>query len=110
MMQPTSTPNDPFSVSTSVHDGTAVVIICGEFDLAGVALFWDQVTPVTEGGWVVVDLRGVSFVDSSGLNALLTLRQSVMEARGDLSLRAPADCVRRLLDLAGVADLFTIES
>ena len=61
--------HDEFSVETSVADGTRVVVVLGEVDLA----VSDRLREVLLVGDedMVVDLTGVSFLDSSGIAALL---------------------------------------
>ncbi|MGW0390412.1 STAS domain-containing protein [Streptomyces sp. NPDC003042] len=58
---------------------------------------------------VVVDLSGLTFCDSSGLNALLRAR-IVAEDRGrTLRLAAPTRQFRRLLEVTGTENLFAID-
>ncbi|WP_424216463.1 STAS domain-containing protein (plasmid) [Streptomyces sp. BI20] len=53
-------------------------------------------------GPLVLDVREVTFADSSALNTLLRLRLD-----GPLALRGPLpDQLRRLLEMTGTADLF----
>ncbi|MEZ5217886.1 MAG: STAS domain-containing protein [Ilumatobacteraceae bacterium] len=55
---------------------------------------------------VVVDLSGVTFLDSSGLRVLLAERQDHADAGTSLFLRAPSGPVRRVLELSGLAAVF----
>ena len=59
-------------LSTSVIDATAVIELEGELDLAGAnALEQELATPeVDSTGAIVLDLRGVNFMDSSGLRVI----------------------------------------
>ncbi|RBQ11631.1 hypothetical protein DP939_45020 [Spongiactinospora rosea] len=55
-----------------------------------------------------MDLAGLSFCDSSGLEALLAAQRKITAAGGTMELaRVPAG-VKRMLRLAGLADVFTI--
>lgn len=56
---------------------------------------------------VVVDLRRLSFLDSSGLHLLERLHTDVRERGGKLSLVRGQDAVHRVFELAGLADRFT---
>lgn len=58
-------------------------------------------------GSVVVDVEGVTFIDSSGLRVLLDLRSRVEP--GGVTLRAAPRSVRRLLELTGLSDSFVLE-
>jgi len=56
---------------------------------------------------VVVDVEGVTFIDSSGLRVLLDLSSRVKP--GGVTLRAAPRSVRRLLELTGLSDVFRLE-
>jgi anti-anti-sigma factor len=99
-----------FSVSAQTDGDSAVITAAGEFDLAAASEFTACADPLLPAAQhVVIDLRDVSFLDSSGLNALLTYRRSANAAGGAISLRSPTDRVRRLLELAGVTDILPID-
>jgi anti-sigma B factor antagonist len=59
---------------------------------------------------VVVDLSAVSFLDSSGISALIRARRRVGEVGGTLRLRNPQPKVRRVLQITGVEQAFVIET
>ncbi|USQ85401.1 STAS domain-containing protein [Streptomyces phaeoluteigriseus] len=50
----------------------------------------------------VVDLNGVTFMDSSGVNALITAHHAMSEAQGWLRIAAAQAPVLRVLELVGV--------
>ncbi|MGJ7414572.1 STAS domain-containing protein [Streptomyces cinereoruber] len=51
---------------------------------------------------VVADLEGVTFLDSSGLNVLISVNRQVGETGGRLRIAAAQQAVRRVLTLVGV--------
>ncbi|PZF58419.1 anti-anti-sigma factor [Curtobacterium sp. MCBD17_013] len=51
---------------------------------------------------LVVDLSGTTFVDSSGLGALVSLLKSARQAGGDLRLVAPSEQVSMVLRLTNL--------
>ena len=53
-------------------------------------------------GDLVIDLRNVGFMDSSGLRALLVERRRREEAGGSMVLSNPTPLVIRLLEVTGV--------
>jgi anti-anti-sigma factor len=61
-------------------------------------------------GRVVLSLEGVTFIDSSGLRGLIQAQRSIRDRGDDLVLRRPAPVVRRLLEITGLLDEFTIEA
>jgi anti-anti-sigma factor len=96
---------DQFEVSVTADDGVAVVSTRGELDLLTLEPFVDAINlAATTARVVVVDLAEVTFIDSSGLSALIASRDHTGIDR--LTLRNPSDIVRRLLALADVEDLF----
>jgi anti-anti-sigma factor len=60
-------------------------------------------------GNVIVDLSGVTFLDSSGMSVFVVERKRLTRAGGDLRLRAPHDTVRRALEVTGLSALFTAD-
>lgn len=59
---------------------------------------------------VVVDLNGVTFMDSSGLGALIAVRQAAEEAGSGFALRSPTQAVTRVLELTSTASIFEVEA
>lgn len=52
---------------------------------------------------LMIDMSGVSFMDSSGITFLLNTRQ-----RTSLAIRAPSVAVRQLIDVTGLSEYFEI--
>jgi anti-anti-sigma factor len=91
------------------RDGCAVVRAGGEIDTRTVHEFHAAVTRAASlASRVVLDLAGVTFVDSSGLGALIVARNSAREIGGSLSLVSPPPVVRRLLGSTRLHDVFDI--
>ncbi|MBD0695402.1 hypothetical protein BG452_20345 [Streptomyces sp. CBMA123] len=57
---------------------------------------------------VVIDLRGVAFCDSSGLNLLLRTRLAAEREGLELRLAAVAPTVQRVLELTGAQAVFSV--
>jgi anti-anti-sigma factor len=94
-------------LKTEIDGDRAVLSLQGELDLARrVEIVTSVTTLVAEGvKTLIVDLSEVSFMDSSGLSALLEARR----LGADLSLRNPTDRVRRLLDVVMIESLIPTE-
>lgn len=93
--------------------GRVLTVICtGELDLAAEQHLVARVAEAVNGTTapaVVVELGEVTFMDSSGLRALLTCREHAIERNLTFSIGGCSDVVRRLLEVAGVTDWFTGE-
>jgi anti-sigma B factor antagonist len=104
MMRPTLT--------TSTFEGVGYLRLAGEIDMdcaeelrqLGEGLITDYI------GTVRVDLSGVTFLDSSGLNALISIRNKGLERGCVLILEKPAPNVLRIFELTALTDVFTIEA
>src|SRR4051812_40051305 len=96
---------EPFAVVIERNGDTIVTRLSGDFDLLSKPRFDEEVKPLTaqaRGGALVIDLRGLSFMDSTGINALLEI---VAESRRDgfnLSVVNGGEPVRRVLTATGV--------
>ncbi|MFI8194739.1 STAS domain-containing protein [Streptomyces sp. NPDC085946] len=54
---------------------------------------------------IVIDMRRVAFMDSSGINILIAAHQNITAAGGWLRLAGPTPAVRRVLQLVGINQL-----
>lgn len=59
-------------------------------------------------GEVIVDMAGVSFVDSSGLRVLLDATNRARANGGDLALSGPQASIKRLIEISGLGDFMHI--
>jgi anti-sigma B factor antagonist len=57
---------------------------------------------------LAVDLSDVTFIDSSGLGALVSIRNAADAAERSISLRIVSPTIIRLFELTGLRDSFTI--
>jgi anti-anti-sigma factor len=80
----------------------------GEIDMANAALFREVLRQVVErknGGRIVVDMRDVTFLDSSGLGMLVAAQRAATVKGIELRLADPNPIVRMTLEVANLADL-----
>lgn len=89
----------------------AVAHLDGELDgWTAEGLFTRLAPLVNSGGELVVDLRALSFVSTTGLILLDRLGQCAAGAGGSLTVADPPAMVRRLLDVTGLGDHFTVHT
>ena len=101
---------EAFSVRVEEHGGAAVVVPAGELDLAtapSLEAALDRAFASGAGSRVVLDLRELEFIDSSGLRTLLTARRQAEDAGAAFSLVAGHRGLERTLEIAGVHKVFT---
>lgn len=87
---------------TEQADGGAVVLRSrGRLDMVAAPQLRALVTETVGGGAsrVVVDLAETSFIDSSGLGALIAGLKTTRQAGGDLRIAAAGEQVRMVLEL-----------
>jgi anti-sigma B factor antagonist len=94
------------SMSTHrAHDGVLCIELMGEVDLATVDALQAQIAAALnthDVTAVVVDLAGVTFLDSTGISALLKGRRSADEHAKGYWIDAAHGMVREVLDISGV--------
>ena len=82
-----------------------IVVRCrGGLDFAYADGLRDAFAGITERD-VVVDLRRLTFVDSTGLSALLSARRALLDVGGTVSIRGASGLVRRVFEAAELADV-----
>ena len=99
------------SVRNSEGPGVVTVVAVGEIDSSNCTALQDLLTSLAENQTtrqVQVDLAGVTFIDSSGLRALIVGERATSEAGGALRVSAASDAVRRLLEITGLVDRFAL--
>ena len=101
-------PAVPFSVdAVPGADNDVRLRVSGEIDIVTAPSFTEAIeTPLREGRSVVVDLEDVSFIDSSGLSALVSAITAARRNEWDLSVaRAMSTEVTRLIQISGLGAL-----
>jgi anti-sigma B factor antagonist len=97
-------------IETRAEDETLHVKLVGEFDLSSIDEFRDAVenadTPWTQ---AEIDMSDVVFMDSSGLQALVSLNNRAQERGLEVTLVRPSHPVCRLLALTGLESQFAIQ-
>ena len=88
-----------------------VVGLHGPLDIYTATVFRERVEGLAApGARLVVDLTGVTILDSSGLGALLRLRNRVEEDPSSrLGLVCPRRRMRRIFDITGLRPAFVME-
>lgn len=88
------------------------VLVSGEIDAYTTPRLKDVISPLANQEQVemVIDLSGVSFIDSTGLGMLVCLFKTVKSNNGKFTIIGLSNRLRRLFDITGLADIIQISS
>lgn len=96
-----------FSLVVDERPDRVVVLPLGDLDISAAARFRSAFGELTAAGHtdIELDLSGLRFMDSTGLNALVRIQ---LDMTGTLTLVDPPAMVRRMLDVCQLTDRFTL--
>lgn len=94
----------PFEVTTVREGVQTLVVLAGELDLATASAADAAIAAAANGepGKLVIDLRGLTFMDSSGLRMLVAADRRAAGAGYELSIVRGAPAVQRVLEVTGL--------
>ncbi len=95
---------EPIGVTVRDVPGGQLFTLCGDLDLDSADGLADRLVGPT-GDAVVLDLSGLTFMDSSGITAVLQARNVATENGGSLVVTRPQANVHRVLTLMGLEAL-----
>jgi anti-sigma B factor antagonist len=95
-----------FRVDVATKGEAAVISVSGELDLASSPALEEELERASrsDASLVIVDLRNLEFMDSTGLSVLVRAHQRAAENSQRFGLAGGSQQVQRLLSLTGVAD------
>src|ERR671916_933551 len=96
---------EPFAIETDDRSDRVVLTPRGELDMASAPELEQAVMPrLNDGGWVVLDLRSLDFIDSSGLRVVVGAHRAADEHGGRFTCvrGAPRSTVHRIVEIAGL--------
>jgi anti-anti-sigma factor len=83
----------------------AVVRVGGEIDLANAPDLAELLEPLRSNrSPVTIDLADVTFIDSSGIHALLDFAAHSANGRGPLTIANPSRTALRVMEIVGMTD------
>lgn len=92
-------------------EGTAVLAAAGEVDAYTAPKLKEALLPLTkkENFLVKVDLKDVSYMDSTGLGVFISALKSTKENNSSMKLVHLQDRVLRLFEITGLIEIMDIE-
>jgi anti-sigma B factor antagonist len=99
--------SEPFQLHVRPRRDVVVVAPEGELDLATVGAVDAQLRELHESGFdrLVVDLRGLSFIDSSGVELLVRWTRAAHSDGHDFAVAHGGAAVERILELTHVREV-----
>ncbi|MCX5381549.1 STAS domain-containing protein [Streptomyces sp. NBC_00091] len=105
------TEEERFTVTVRAVDGTVLLTLGGELDHDTAAPLEAALdAAAAQGGRLLVDMAGLEFCDSTGLNALLRGRLTLQEAGGTLELAGLSGPVARMFRITGADGIFPVHA
>ena len=93
-------------IRESVDGARHTLVLIGELDLSSAPELEARVGEiVSQAREIVLDLRDLSFMDSSGIRAILLSYELCARSECDLGLLSGRPNVQRLFEVSGLADL-----
>lgn len=83
----------------------------GELDVASAPLFRERVEQALDAHRtcrLILDLEGLTFIDSSGIGAILGRYRQLSSQRGELQLVGISDRIRPVLEMSGLGRILSL--
>jgi anti-anti-sigma factor len=99
-----------FDVESRVDGDRTIVTVRGDFDLQVAERVVAELTKVEERSpeLLVIDLSGLSFLDSSGMGVIAAAQARAVEEGRRIVLIRPPYSVRRAFQVSGFDDVITV--
>lgn len=102
---------DTLRVEPRDVEGWTVLAATGEVDVATASILRGALQAASEfGAGVIVDLTGVTFLDSTGLGVLIGGRKAIDASDGELRVVVADTIVRRVFEITGLDEVFSIHA
>lgn len=97
-------------VIVSLAAGGHEVWLRGELDMATAPELRDELGQLAseDPAPVTIDLSDLTFIDSTGLSVLVGALKLLRQQGGDMVLRSPGPGTRKVLEITGLTEVFTI--
>ena len=100
---------DSLACVTEHLSGAVCLSVSGELDLAAVPTFLGNLGRASEAATnVIVDVRGLRYIDSAGINSLLDAHRRFRRAGRHIVLAAPSQMMIRILSIVSLEEAVPI--
>ncbi|MEA2200782.1 MAG: anti-sigma factor antagonist [Solirubrobacteraceae bacterium] len=107
-----STLPEPFEAQDVLRDGRRTLILSGDLDIASASALKEMLLDISRDGTtaITLDLRGLTFMDSTGLFMILFAKELADTNGFDLSLIPGSPKIQRIFELTALLDLLPFEA
>jgi anti-anti-sigma factor len=97
-------------ITETKRHGVVVLDVAGRIDASNVGGFEDKLLGMIAAGErrFVVECSRLDYISSAGLRTLLVATKRLTPAGGKLTLSAPKELIKEILDVAGFSSIFPI--
>jgi anti-anti-sigma factor len=99
---------DQMQCHVSALNGGHLVSVAGEIDMATAPRFAEALVQFATGS-VTVDLSSVTFIDASGVRALIAAQRHIERRQGRLVVRGVNPFTRRLFEMTDLDPLLSVK-
>ena len=102
---------DEFDIREEQRAGSSVISVCGEVDVATAVRFREfiEATIDNDVDTIVIDLTGVTFIDSTGLGVLIGARKRCDAKGRSLRIVVSEPRILKVFEITGLTELFEIQ-
>ncbi len=101
--------DETFAVTEESVGRSIVVTLSGEIDVAAAPTVRERLEQAASGdGTLIVDLTGVSFIDSTALGVLIGIHKQRVGADAGMRLVVSEPRILKVFEITGLTDLFDI--
>jgi anti-sigma B factor antagonist len=102
----------PFEISDAVVDQLPIISVAGEIDAATSPALRERLLDQAskDNPTIVIDLTAVSFLDSTALGTLVSVRQRCLELGGEVRLVINDPPIIKVFEITGLTEAFPISS
>ena len=103
--------HEPMRLDYFRQGGTVGIRVIGELDVAASPLLRAALVEIVDGQGslsVVLDLKDMTFIDSTGIGVLVGALRGLRDKGGALVLANPRPMAIRVLEIAGLTEVFDI--
>ncbi len=100
------------TVSSEIRQGVALVTVTGDVDVASAPRLAEHLDRTISAGrtYIVVDLEGVTFMDSTGLGVLVARLKLLRVLGGSMRAVCTVPRILRLFDITGLDNVLPIDA